>query len=179
MSIMSLFNDPHARHAIIVHWPIVMCWIAPVLVLLVALTRAKKKSLVLVAVGCCVVGSVGAFFAAGSGEGAEDSLEMRYSPISAAEGRAVKEHEELAENGWVWPLIPAACLTLCLVPFKPPFARILLLTLALLSSAGVTAWVALTAHAGGTLVYVYGLGVPERGKAEAVQGAGSLDADSR
>lgn len=166
-SMTSLFNDPHARHAIIVHWPIVMCSIAPVLVLLVALTRAKKKSLLLVAIGCCLLGSAGAFMAEGSGEGAEDSLEMRYSPISSAEGRAVHEHEELAENGWIWPLIPAGCLGLCLVPFKPPFARALLLTLALLSSAGVTVWVALTAHAGGTLVYVYGLGVPERGKAGA------------
>lgn len=164
MNTFSLFNDPHARHAIIVHWPIVLCSLAPVLILLVIFTRAKKRSLVLMAAACCLLGSVCAFVAEQSGEGAEMSLSARYAPISAVEGQAIHEHEELAENGWLWPLIPAACLLLCLVPFKPPFARALLLTLALLSAAGVTAWVALTAHAGGTLVYVHGLGVPGRVK---------------
>ncbi len=164
MSTFSLFSDPHARHAIIVHWPIVMCSIAPLLVLLCIITRGKKKSLLLVAIGCCLIGSASAFMAEQSGEGAEMSLSARYAPISAAEGAAIHEHEELAENGWLWPMIPAACLLLCLIPFKPPFARALLLTLALLSSAGVTAWVALTAHAGGELVYVHGLGVPGRAR---------------
>lgn len=162
MSTFTLLSDPHARHAIIVHWPIVLCSIAPLLVLLCILTRGKKRNLLLMAIGCCLMGSVSAFMAEQSGEAAEFSLSVRYAPVSAVEGAAVHKHEELGENGWLWPLIPAACLALCFVPFKPPFARALLLTLALLSSAGVTAWVALTAHAGGELVYVHGLGVPHR-----------------
>lgn len=170
-SISDLFADPNARHAMIVHWPIVMCSVAPLLVLLVAFTRGKKKSLVLVAVACCLIGSGGAFASERSGEDAEDALDMKYAPISSAEGRAVHEHEELAENGWIWPLIPAGCLLLVLVPFKPPFARWGLVAAALVTSVGVTVWIATTAHAGGTLVYQYGLGVPERGKAEAVYGA--------
>lgn len=164
MSPTALFNDPHARHAMIVHWPIVLCALLPLLVLLVAFTKGKNRTLIFLALGASVLACASAFMAERSGEAAEFSLSARYAPISAAEGAAVHEHEELGENGWVWPLIPGVFLGVLTVPIKRSTTRWGLIAMALLGSFAGVAWVSLTAHAGGKLVYAHGLGVPGRVK---------------
>ncbi|MFM9958629.1 MAG: hypothetical protein ACKVZJ_11175 [Phycisphaerales bacterium] len=164
MSTFSLFSDPHARHAIITHWPIVMCAVLPLLVLLVAFTKGKNKTLIYVALGASIVACASAFMAEQSGEAAEFSLNARYQPISAAEAAALHEHEELGEGGWLWPLIPMAFLGVLTVPTKRSMTRWVLIAMALLGSVAGVVWVSMTAHAGGKLVYVHGLGVPERVK---------------
>lgn len=98
--------------------------------------------------------------AANSGEAAQDNLSVRSPGITAAEHDAIERHEELAENGWIWPLIPAA-LVLLTFPKKPAVRRPAF-ALAVVASLAVSYWVALTAHAGGKLVYDLGIGVESR-----------------
>ncbi|MBN8645359.1 MAG: hypothetical protein J0L61_09000 [Planctomycetes bacterium] len=169
--LLSLFNDANARHAMIVHWPIVLCGVLPVMALLVLAFGHKSRTLAALTLACCLGASAGAYAAVQSGEDAEHALPMKSGALSVAEGKAVHEHEELAENGWVWPLIPGVFAALSLVRFRSVAPRFAAGGLLLLTSLGVVGWVATTAHAGGRLVYEFGLGVPERGKAEAVSGA--------
>lgn len=169
--LFSLFNDANARHAMIVHWPIVLCGVLPVMALLVLALGHKSRALAALTLACCVGASAGAFAAERSGEDAEHALPMKSGALSVAENRAVQAHEELAENGWVWPLIPGVLAGVALVRFKSAAPRLAVGGLLVLTSLGVVWWVATTAHAGGRLVYEFGLGVPERGKAEAVNAA--------
>ena len=161
--LLSLWQDPHARHAMVVHWPIVLglLGVVPAAVLLVTLGKSKPARIV--GIIWFLLASGGAALAANSGEAAEEGVEHAVPALGEAEEQAVEKHEELGEGGWMWPLIPAALIGLTFVPAKR--VRIIAASAALAGSLGVAGWVALTAHAGGELVYVYGLGVPERGTA--------------
>ena len=101
-----------------------------------------------------------AFMAAEAGETASGNLLNLDPPMTGVEARAIERHEELGENGWIWPLIPAVLTMLTFVSKKP--IRVGAGVLAVLAAIGVSIWIAATGHAGGRLVYVHGLGVPER-----------------
>ena len=151
--------DPHMRHAIMVHLPIVAAMLAPILLIALAVSKFKNRTIRFTAVSLLVLGSLGAALAANAGEAAEDSLGRLVSPWPAGSEAALEKHEELAENGWIWPLIPAALLLLGAAPSKTAW-RAALGSAALVGSVGVAGWMGLTAHAGGDLVYRYGLGAP-------------------
>jgi len=93
-----------------------------------------------------------------------------------AEEEAVEHHEKLGHNGWMWMLIPAGLMGLTFVPGKR--VRIAAASGGLAASLGVAGWVALTAHAGGELVYVQGLGVPDRGSSDPERSRPERDDDS-
>ncbi len=170
-NIMQMWNDPHARHAMVLHWPIVLAMLAPIGVLAVAMTKGKNRAVTLLALLVCLGGAAGAFAAARSGHDAAESVEMRYQDITKAEADAVEEHEHMGKRAWLGALPGTLCVGLCLIgtrTFKPKAA---LLVVAFGASAWFAYRIAETADAGGRIVYQYGIGVGERGKAEAVQGA--------
>lgn len=156
------FQDPAMWHAMVVHFPIVLASLAFLPILAALLFRLRHKALLWVALVMFLMLSVAAFVAIEAGEDADDHITAR--DVTPAEEAAIKKHEELAEGGWAWPLIPAACLVVALLPItKPKAVRPVAASLALVGALGVSGWVALTAHAGGQIVYIYGVGVPERG----------------
>ena len=161
IGMLSSFADPHARHALLVHLPIVFGLLGIIPCLVFAATGFKSKAARVVCIVWFVVASVGAGVAAFSGEEAEEGVE--HSGLTAVEEEALEAHEELGEGGWIWPLIPAALIGMTFVPQKQ--LRIGAGSLAVIASVGVAVWMAQTAHLGGKLIYVYGLGVPERGAA--------------
>lgn len=173
--LLQTWNDPHARHAMIVHWPIVLGMLTPVMMLLVALTRGRNRTLAWLTLACAAGVTVGAFMAADSGEHAVDSIEMRFSPISAAEGNAVEDHEHRGQDIWKWSLCPLLFTALATVPWRKPAVRWVVIALALLFTTGTAVNIGATAHAGGKILYEHGLGVPERGKAAAVDSARNPD----
>ena len=160
MSLAETWNDPHARHAMLVHMPIVLGTLSILPIAGYAISKLKNTTLAITAIVMLVMASIGAGLAAGAGEEAEEKLEEAVA-LTALEKAVIHEHEEMGEGGWMWPLIPAVLLAGAVFIPKTP-VRWGAVGLALVASAGVGVWVARTAHAGGQLVYVYGLGVPGR-----------------
>lgn len=104
--------------------------------------------------------TAGAGFAVGAGEDAYEAVEDSRPPLTAIESDRLHDHEELGENGWMWPAGAALLIALTFVP-KPPI-RIAAGILGTLACLGVAGWVGYTGHTGGELVYTHGLSVPER-----------------
>ncbi len=158
--ISQFFNDPHIRHAVLVHFPVVfgLLGILPLLALL--MTGLKSKPVRIVCIAWFLLASGGAALAANSGEAAEHNLREQSPNMTQEERRAVHEHEELAENGWIWQLVPAA-LVLLTFPNKGAIRKTAFVV-SCVAALGVAGWVGLTAHRGGRLVYDLGIGVHAR-----------------
>lgn len=158
-SMLDALSDPHMRHAALVHLPIVMAAVSPLLILVLALKKFRNNTLLGVSLAALLLGSAGGALASNAGEAAEDSLHEHRVSWPAGANDAAEKHEELGENGWIWPLIPAALLAASAM-MKHRAWRVGFGVAALAGSVGVTVWAALTAHAGGELVYRYGMGAP-------------------
>lgn len=157
-NILDSLNDPHARHAMLVHTPIVLGSLGVVPLIALAATKFRNVTLKVVCIAWFLVASGGAAMAINAGEAAEETVEGGLAPAAAL---ALEKHEELAENGWLWPLIPAALVGLTFI--RKRTAAVAAGALAIAAGAGVAGWVALTAHEGGRLVYKHGVGVPAPG----------------
>lgn len=156
-------EDPGARHAVLVHIPIVLAGLGFIPLVALAATGFRNTTLKWVVVVWFLGASGGAALATWAGEEAEDALKKRVPPLTRQESDAIHEHEELAERGWIWPLTPAGLVLVSLV--RPRRLQIVAGTLAVVGALGVSGWIAVTAHHGGVLVYEYGLGVPARSTA--------------
>jgi uncharacterized membrane protein len=161
--LLESWRDPHMRHAMLVHLPIVAGLFGVPLVLALLLTGARVTSVKIAALVAFALASLGAALAAQAGESAEERVEKR--GLSVVEKQAVHEHEELGERGWIWPLIPAALVGVTLIPSKRRAVPMAAAGLAMAASLGVAWWVVSTSHSGGRLVYVHGVGVPPRADA--------------
>lgn len=153
------FTDPHARHAILSHLPIVLGALGFLPVAAWLATRMKNRATLITGLVMFALASAGAFAAAQAGEAAQHHLS---GPMSVAAETALERHEELGESGWLWPLAPFGALAVAgLIPARR--LRATFGAVALAAALGVAGWVALTAHEGGNLVYVHGVGVPAPG----------------
>ena len=159
-SFMQTLEDPHARHAAFVHLPIVMCLLAPVVAIALAVTRFRHRPTALVLVAVLLAASLGAGLASGAGEEAYERVEDATPPLTMLEHDALEEHEALGEGGWMWPAGAAAIAALTLVPV--PRIRLVAGGLTVAACLGVAGWASLAGHTGGQLVYEHGLGVPAR-----------------
>ncbi len=93
-SILESLNDPHARHAIMVHLPIAASVIGVGLLVLLAVFRFKPIELRLAVSGLYIAATIGALLASNSGEAAEENVERSVPALSAVEESA-EEHEEM------------------------------------------------------------------------------------
>jgi uncharacterized membrane protein len=164
--ILEALQDPHARHAMLVHLPIILGGLGFIPAAALLLNKARNHWLRATVCVWFALASLGAGLAAAAGEEAEEGVEDRGAGLSAAEENALSRHESLGEAGWIWPLIPAGLVALTALPKVP--VRLGASALAVVAGVGVSIWIVATAHGGGQLVYDYGLGVPERGLATGV-----------
>lgn len=162
-----MFADPHARHAMLIHAPIVLGSLAFLPIAVALILRLKYRSLLAVGFVMLLMASGGAAVAAEAGEEASEHLDWESGVLSKADEAAIKRHEKLGDGGWIWPLIPAGLLGLALFT-RAKGLQAGAATLALVGSLGVGGWVALTAHRGGQLVYLHGVGVPVPGRGSPV-----------
>lgn len=153
------WNDPATRHAMLVHWPIVLAFVGLALAVAAAIVRSSA-ALRWATLACFAGASIGSAMASNAGEAAEHRVKGSSPALTAVEAKALHEHEELGENGWIWALIPAALAAGAFVG-RPKIGRTSA-WLAAGAGAGVVVWAALTAQAGGELVYKHGLGTPKR-----------------
>lgn len=163
--LMQTLNDPNARHAMLVHFPIAGVLLGLLLSLVWLMMRMRSAGLCAAAAIVFLTTGLGAALASSAGEAAVDHVERR--SLTPAEKLAIEKHEELAENGWIWPVIPGVLLGLAAFSRSPEPGRITRIRvaaglLAIAAGGGASVWIANVAHAGGVLVYRHSLGVPAR-----------------
>lgn len=165
--------DPQMRHALIVHWPVVLSVLSAVFTLTLALTMGKNQTLRIIALLICIGVMFFGYMGLNSGENAEHAVQIPQGPPHDT----LEQHEELAEKV---PLLGAICAGLVLITFipKPPIVRKISVWLAFIACAVTAAWVGNTAHYGGQLVYEHGIGMPER-SASASQSSNTASSDAR
>lgn len=158
--------DPHARHALFVHFVVALASLGWLPLVALTLGGFRNRTLKITALVMFLILSITAGIAARSGEAAEGNVQLMQPPPTGIEAELLDRHEDLGEGGWIWPLIPAALVALTLVPPGPAGelkrVRQIAGALALVAAFGVAGWVAYTGHLGGRLVYFHGVGVPPR-----------------
>ncbi len=155
MSIWETLSDPSMVHAAVVHLPIALSVVGIPLVYLCAVSTRDNEVLRWVTVGCYALAALTAVIAMQSGEGAMGKAPAQ---LSKEVWDQIQYHEALGEKVWILGTVTAVLVALGAIKIRPVQRTVM--TLALLASLGMGAWVAITGHHGGMLVYEYGVGTP-------------------
>jgi uncharacterized membrane protein len=163
--ISQTLSDPSMKHAMIVHWPIVLAGVGVILVSLVVITGARNRTLQWLALATFAALAIAGFIAMNSGEHAEHDIQ---GSLSAEASAVLEQHETLAN--WVWIfgvglLVPSAMTFL-----RPRGAKLASGWIAAIASLFVMGWIANVAHFGGRLVYEFGVGAGGDQRAPSVPG---------
>ncbi len=149
------FNAPQTRHAMMVHFPIVLTFVGAALALLAAILRTNITIRAL-AIGGQIALIASVFMALRSGEAANSAITQVLTPEVY---ELVAEHEAMAEKAWMFAV--GTILLLALSAMLKSAAGTACAWLAVVASLGGIGWIGATAHHGGTLVYTYGVGTPQ------------------
>ncbi|MFP4499475.1 MAG: c-type cytochrome domain-containing protein [Candidatus Hydrogenedentota bacterium] len=186
MSIVEFLANPATRHAMVVHAPIVLCLLGVPLVLL-ALILPRRRNFAVWAVVVYALAAGCAYFAMKSGE---DAMNAVPSTMAAEVWDDIEAHQDLGEAVWIAALVTALLLLVGRVLPIPaqrekgqPVSgmskvRFVMVLLALLSSAATAGIAGLTAHRGGVLVYLHGVGTAPVMQAQDAGTTPAEDADS-
>lgn len=164
---LEAWGEPAVRHAMIVHFPIVLSVIGLPLAVLAALVSRHRPPVLWTALGVYGLLVVTALMGRWSGEHAEEAISL------GEEAEAVLElHESLGDRVWILAL--AACALLAASLLEHRVVRPVTAWLAVAAGLVAAGWIANTAHHGGRLVYAYGAGTkaPVIGLAEGEEAAG-------
>ena len=159
-SMAQSLEDPHARHALIVHFPIVLGVLAIIPALALAARRFKSRPLSITCVAWAIATTIGLGLASGAGEEAYERVEASSPPLTATEHDALEQHESLGEGAWLWALPSLAFASATLIQKRP--VRITAGALLIAANLTLAGFVTVAGHTGGKLVYTHGLGVPQR-----------------
>lgn len=154
-SMLDTLRDPVTRHAMIVHFPIVLGALAFVPGVWWAIRGFKGRAQAVVCVIWLGAAAIGAALAANAGEAAAERVEA--APLSGAAEAALERHEEGGEGLWAWPLAGAGAFAVAGLVAKKP-VRIGAACCGVALSLVTGALVARTGHSGGDLVYRHGVG---------------------
>jgi uncharacterized membrane protein len=172
---LDAWTDPAMRHAMIVHFPVVLSIVGIPVAVAAALVKDRARSMRWTALACFVVLAVSGLMASLAGERAHDAI----PGLLGEEARAIlHDHEEMGEK--VWPLAALAC-ALVGVSFVPR-ARVQRAAswLAVAAALFIAVWVGTTASLGGRLVYEHGAGTDVAIEVLPVQDpVSAADADAR
>ncbi len=150
---LDAWNDPAMRHAMVIHFPIVLATLGVPVLLAAALLERHRPALRFASVVIYAILALGAFAGRGSGQDAEEAVEASLDDAGEA---ILEEHEELGI--WVW-VFGGAVAAIAGAGFSRP--RALQVGAAWTAAAGgvfTAAWTANTADHGGRLVYLHGAG---------------------
>jgi len=168
-------------HPLVIHFPIALLLVAPLLVILGLLLRpAKGRPYLFAALMLMALGTVGSYLAVASGEAAAELAER-----GGAVDALLENHEEMAET--VRVAFTALTVVFAFILFVPPLMRRTLsrgvatsLMVVFLAFYGAGALLlANTAHAGGRLVHEQGVRamLPASPQGVATPAAGRVDLD--
>ncbi len=167
-----------ALHPLVVHFPVALLLVAPLLVVLGLLRRSTGKDFLLAALVLMVLGTVAVYVAVPTGEAA-GRLAERTPDIS----KALERHEELAET--TRALFTVLTVVFAVILLAPRLLRkelgrgvSLVLNIAFLVLYGAGGLVlANTAHQGGLLVHAHGVHAMVDASPVAAQGAQEASGD--
>ncbi|MBK8316106.1 MAG: hypothetical protein IPL01_19700 [Acidobacteria bacterium] len=145
-------------HPLVVHFPIALLMIAPILVVIGLLWQKQSRGLYIAALVLMVIGTIGAFVAVSSGQAGEGMAEK----IAGAEA-ILHQHEELAET--TRTIFAALTLIFAAILFAPRLFKrelggkinALVMAAFLIFYLAGTVVLANTAHQGGRLVHEMGV----------------------
>lgn len=160
-SMLDTFRQPQTLHAALVHLPIAVSIVGLLLVLMLMLGGGKSHGMRWAVFVLYLVGATTAFFAHTSGEAAEHALTLQMADgvvMTPTAKTTLETHEFMGE--FVWMPLAVVSLASLLSVFKSSGVRVTMLVIAVIGSLFSAGWVAATAHYGGQLVYVHGVGVP-------------------
>lgn len=145
-------------HPLIIHFPIALLIVAPVLVLLGTFLKGRDRVFLISALVLMILGSVAAWMSVSTGEAASELAER-----AGAAQAVLEQHEELAETTRaVFTVLTGVFAVIVVAPllFKKELGRKFLIPLnlafLLFYVAGVVVLVN-TAHQGGRLVHEFGV----------------------
>ena len=147
-----------ALHPLIIHFPIALLLVAPLLVVLGILFRNQGRGLLIAALIIMLLGTIGIYMAVATGEAAGELAER--TPGVAA---VLERHEELAQTARA--IFTALTIVFAAILFTPAFFKKALsrkstaaisLAFLLFYAAGAIV-LANVAHQGGRLVHEYGV----------------------
>ena len=147
-----------ALHPLIIHFPIALLLVAPLLVVLGILFRKPGRGLLIAALIMMLLGTIGIYLALATGEAAGELAER--TPGVAA---VLERHEELAQTARA--MFTALTIVFAAILFAPAFFKKVLsrkstaaisLAFLLFYAAGAIV-LANVAHQGGRLVHEYGV----------------------
>ena len=156
---MDIFDDmlkalenPAMRHAAVVHLPLALSTIGVPFVIVAAIA-SKRHWPRWTALLLYLVFAGAAWFALQTGEDAE-ALMKRNQPSQAFD--LVHEHEEMGEKIWIFAAVVTALIAVS--AFRKPLVRHGAAWVGVLAALFTAGWVAVTAHHGGSAVYLYAVG---------------------
>ena len=147
-----------AVHPLIVHFPIALLLVAPILIIVGMLLPGQRMGLFIAALGLIAMGTIGTYFAVATGE-ATGELAKKTPAIAAI----LEAHEELAETArLIFTALTVIFAAILLGPlfFKrrlgPRTSMVLVVAFLVLYSAGSLVLINV-AHEGGRLVHEFGV----------------------
>lgn len=151
----SSLANPSQRHAMLVHFPIVLSMLAMFALIMLAISRGKSSRWRITTLALLILGMIFTTLAANAGESAVEQLSL---PLTTQAAAALEVHEEAAESLWIFFSITAVLV----VPtfFKMMIVRYPAVALSTIAGLALLLRVTIVAHAGGNLVYNHGVGVP-------------------
>src|SRR4029450_2405736 len=161
---LSSWGNPQLRHALMVHWPIVLSVLSLLFVVGLAINKGKSALLRMICLLVCLGFMVLGYITMQSGGNAENAAGLG----SADADKVLDEHEEFGEKV---PVFGAGCVGLVALTFIPQrTVRIIASWRAAVGCGGSAPWLGSTGHRGGLwgswgffLVYGYGVGAPQVG----------------
>lgn len=148
------WNDASMRHAIVVHFPIVLSIIGIPLAMLAALLKQPRNAMQWTALSVYVLLLASAYVAAElSGEHAYDAVSGSFSEAGEA---LLEEHKTLGNGVWMFAAATAVLVAASLG--RPAWLRQSAGWLAVAVGVAGAWWIAETAEHGGRLVYRFGAG---------------------
>ena len=155
--ILDAWNDPSMRHAMVIHFPVVLSLIGVPFAVAAALVKPKSKALRWAVLALYLVFAATAWVARNSGHDAEEVVEGSLDDEGHEE---LEEHEHHGHNLWMWPAGISILIGVSFVSHR--WVRLPSAWLAVGVGLIAAERVAHTADHGGRLVYEHGAGAPDR-----------------
>lgn len=175
--LLDAWAHPITRHAMVVHFPVVLSLVALPFAVLAAIWHGKPRGAIMrwVAIGMFAALTLSALAARNTGQDAEEAVEGSLSEAGHEELEAHKHH---GENLWLWPLGITALLGVSVV--NNTVVRLSAAWLAVGAGLLAAERVAHTADHGGRLVFAHGAGQPrDEGLAALLAASGEAAEDPR
>jgi uncharacterized membrane protein len=153
---MDAWGDPGMRHAMVVHFPIVLSVVGIPAAVAAALVKDKTRAMRWTALVLYVALALSGMLARNSGHDAHDAV---YGSLSDEAQRLLEEHEELGDKIWLFGAAVAVLVGLSFARNRK--LRLPSSWLAVAVAVAAAGWTANTADHGGRLVYEHGAGTPD------------------